>query len=494
MSDGARAGNEVVGPLSLVFAYVARERGGSFGREEAAAERAAAERAAAERAAAELERRYPEGVDGLRAGYVLLRRGLVCMGFPRESGGSAVAWTGYVPRRLRLRRRVVVLRRFADSIGYACLRRGVPVELGGRVVMEGEVPTRQQWESLLARLPAEFATAPRYLLVPRGLRSVVAAGMHPIHESRRPSLAPVLSGVRRPRRLRTPAAVNLLGALALVAAVVAAPAGRNATGEAGGSTSGFPVAGVPGSEVPGTEAVETGVPGTEAARGEDAAVSLGALGGALEPFGPRFRLREIRASGAELRVRGSGKDAAAVREVLDASGDFETVVIVSRRESGFVIEARYRGRPERITRPPNPGAGSELRAAVVRRPAEVRRPAVARLPRVRQVRGRRPCSRTPVPRVLPLNASIPRAATAAGSRYRIRAEASAEATAHALVGLTAAERGISVAVLIAQTIRPQPMAHDRRCRQRRAKGGMTWSRISMPEDEPEERYRRPLSS
>ncbi len=448
MSDGARAGNEVMGPLSLVFAYVARERGGSFGREEAAAGRAAPERAAAE-----LERRYPEGVDGLRAGYVLLRRGLVCMGFPRESGGSAVAWTGYVPRRLRLRRRAIVLRRFADSIGYACLRRGVPVELGGRVVREGEALTRQQWESLLARMPAEFATTPRYLLVPRRLRPVGAAGMRPIREPRRPSPEPVLSGVRRRRQLRTPAAVSLLGALALVAAVFTAPAGRNATGEAGGSTWGLSVAGVPGSEVPGTEAVETGVPGTEAAgpgatRGEGAAVSLAALGGALEPLGPRLRLREIRASGAELRVRGSGEDAAAVREVLDASGDFEKVETVSRRESGFVIEARYRGRPERITRPPDPGAGS---AAPGRGGAATRRRAATR--------GGAVASGTAGSRAAALLEDAgaegvaferidTRGGTAAGSRYRIRAEASAEATAHALVGLAAAERGISVAVLI----------------------------------------------
>lgn len=404
-----RAGREVVEPLSLVFGYAARDRSGSFGPEETAAERAAAE----------LDRRYPEGVDGLRAGYVLLRRGLVCMGIPRESGESAVAWTGFVPRRLRLRCRGVVVRRFADSIGYACLRRGTPVELGGRAVRESDALPPEQWDSLLARLPAEFAAARRYLLFPGGPPPAVAAGMRPVRERRRPSPDPVLSGVRRPRRCgtRALAVVNLLVALALVA-VVTATAGGTGHGAASGSS----VAGVPGEEAPGSRAPRADAPTAGAAGGEDAAVSLSALGRTLAPLSPRLRLREIRVDGGALRVRGGGGNAEAVREALAASRDFEDVVTISRRESDFVIEARYRGRTGVTATTPGASPGSRgARAAAVLGAAGAE------------------------------GVAFERVDTASGGpgdwSYRISAEASADATTEALVGLIAAEPRIPVAVL-----------------------------------------------
>lgn len=434
MNSGERARRGVVEPLSLVFAYVARDRGGSLGHEGISVERAAAARAAAERAAAELDRRYPEGVDGLRGGYVLLRRGLVCMGLPRECGEGAVAWTGYVPRRLRLRRRAVVLRRFADSIGYVCLRRGVPVELGGRMVPEGELLPPEHRDDVLARLPAEFAAAPRYLLVGRGARSAVAAGMRPIRERRRPSLVPVLSGARRPRRrLRALAVANLLVALALVAAVVTASTRQTATPETGGPR-GAPAAGArePGVRAAGTGRPRTAAVGSAAARGEDAAVALGALGRALEPLSPRLDLHEIRAEGAALRVRATGGDAESVQEALDVSTDFENVVTVSRRESGFVIEARYHGRRYSTRRYPD-------RSESVTRPSDTGGVRAATLLEDAGAEG------IAFERVDPAGGTA--SATGREARYRIRAEASAEATAEALVGLTAAERGISVAAL-----------------------------------------------
>ena len=310
----------VVEPLSVVFAFVPRgETGGARGKE-----------GVAERAAAELERRYPDGVRGLRAGYVLLRRGLVCMGLPRESGESAVAWTALVPRRLRLRRRVVVLRQFADSIGYACLRRGVPVEQGGCAVRRAPGPSAaeltgaltqqqlQQRDSLLARLPAEFATSPRYLLLPRGVKPERSADVHRIRERRRPAPAPVLSGLPRPRRrgLRVLAVVNLLGVLALAAMVhTEAPA----------------VARQPGTgQAPG--ALDAGVTDAQArgAGTADAAVSIEVLGRTLASVDPGVRLGELHADGAAVRVRGrlsgsGGGNAEAVRTALAASGHFENV-------------------------------------------------------------------------------------------------------------------------------------------------------------------------
>lgn len=425
VNGGKGAGLRVVEPLSLVFAYVARDSRGSFGHEETVAQRAAAE----------LERRYPEGVDGLRAGYVLLRRGLVCMGVPRECGEGAVAWTGYIPRRLRLRRRTVVLRRFADSIGYACLRRGVPVALDGRVVREGEelAPDLgpEHGDDGFVRMPAEFAAAPRYLLLPRGTPPVVAAGMHPIRERRRPSLAPVLSGVRRPRRrLGAPAAANLLVALALVAVAVTSSGGQTAGAEPGA----VPTAQA-GARAPGVRAAGTGAPRTTAARAEDAAVALEALGRSLEPLSPRPDLREIRADGTALRVRATGGDAESVREALDASTDFEDVVTVSRRESGFVIEARYRGRGYR-------GGPHSDRLEPITRPRDTAGVRAAALLEDAGAEG------VAFERVDTAVAGVDAAAGTGGeTHYRIRAEASAEATAEALVSLTAAEHEISVGML-----------------------------------------------
>jgi hypothetical protein len=429
VNGGERTRRRVVEPLSLVFAYVARDRGGSFRRGDIVATGVASERAAAE-----LERRYPEGVDGLRAGYVLLRRGLLCMGVPRECGEGAVAWTGYIPRRLRLRRRAVVLRQFADSIGYACLRRGVPVALGGRVVREGEERAPdlgpEHGDDIFARMPAEFAAAPRYHLLPRGTRPVVAAGMHPIRERRRPSLAPVLSGVRRPRRrLRAPAAANLLVALVLVTVAVTSSGGQTAGAEPGAA----PTAQA-GVRAPGVRAAGTGGARTTASPAEDAAVALEALGRSLEPLSPRLRLREIRADGTALRVRATGGDAESVREVLDADADFENVVMVSRRESGFVIEARYRGRGyparrhrgrlEPITRPRDSGG---VRAAALLEDAGAEGVAFERVD-------------TAV-------AGVDAAGSGGEIHYRLRAEASADATAEALVALTAPQLEISVTAL-----------------------------------------------
>jgi hypothetical protein len=124
-----------------------------------------------------------------------------------------------------------------------------------------------------------------------------------------------------------------------------------------------------------------------------------------------------------------------VREALEANADFENVVTVSRRESGFVIEARYRGRGYRggphsgrsgpITRPSNTGGG---RAAALLEDAGAEGVAFERVD-------------TAV-------AGVDAAAGIGGeTHYRIRAEATAEATAEALVGLNAVENGVSVTAL-----------------------------------------------
>ncbi len=337
MRIGRASERDVVGPLSLVFAHVAWE--GASHREESAAERAAAE----------LDRRYPEGVAGLRAGYVARRRALLCVGFPRESGDRAIAWTAAIPRGPRLRRRAVVIRRFPDSIGYACLRRGVPVNVGGIALRDaparedagGEAPvskrrpwprrvapplTPEQRERVRTRLPEAFSAAPWYLLTGR----------------RRLSRDPALSGVRRPRPGRgLPAALNLVGVAALLVAVATATGAR--AGTQAGARAGTQAASRAGPSVEPGVASSPDLPMSEAA--PDAAAALSALAVVVEPLTPRLEVSELHAEGAALRVRGRRGGAEDVRVGLSSVQDFEDVTIVSRHGAGFVIEARYRGGP-----------------------------------------------------------------------------------------------------------------------------------------------------
>ncbi|MFO7780224.1 MAG: hypothetical protein R6W94_01205, partial [Spirochaetia bacterium] len=297
-------------------------------------------------------------------------------------------------------------------------------------------------DDVLARVPAEFAAAPRYLLLPRGTRSVVAAGMHPIGERRRPSLAPVLSGVRHPRgRLRTLVVANLLVALALVAAAVTASTSESASHETGGPRTAAAGARAPGGREAGgggarTAGAGTGAVGTAPERGVDAAAALEALGRTLEPLSPRLHLREIRAEGGALRLRATGGDAESVRAALEASRDFENVVTVARRERGFVIEARYRGRRyparrHRVRSEPTatPSDTGGARAAALLEDAGAEGIAFERID---TAGGTRTGTGTGID-------------TGTDARYRIYAEASADATAEALVGFTAAEHGIPVA-------------------------------------------------
>ncbi len=244
--------------------------------------------------------------------------------------------------------------------------------------------------------------------------------MHRIRERRRPAPAPVLSGLPRPRRrgLRVLAVVNLLGVLALAAMVhTEAPA----------------VARQPGTgQAPG--ALDAGVTDVQArgAGTADAAVSIEVLGRTLASLDPGVRLGELHADGAAVRVRGrlsgsGGDNAEAVRMALAASGHFENVGTVSRRESGFVVEARYRSEgvaPASGTRGPRataPGTAGR-RAARVLEGAGAERVSFERL-----------------------------AGVSTGGdveeRYRISAEASSDATAEAITGLTEAETRISVEVL-----------------------------------------------
>jgi hypothetical protein len=212
--------------------------------------------------------------------------------------------------------------------------------------------------------------------------------------------------------------VNLLGVFALVATVhtetpdVARQAG---TGQA-------------------PDALDAGEADVQAdgAGAADAAVSIEVLSRTLAPLTPGVRLSELHADGASVRVRGrlsgsGGDNADEVRTALAASGHFENVVTVSRRESGFVVEARHDGEraaPAASARGPGATAlgTAGRRAARVFEGAGAERVAFERLEGVS-------------------------GGGDAEERYRISAEASSDATAEAIVGLTETEKRISVEML-----------------------------------------------
>ena len=335
----------------------------------------------------ELEKRYPAGAGALAGGYLVSglggRRRLLCFGFPENCeppGGEAVAVSAYVPRRVVLRRRSVVLRPGDGFLTRICFERGVPREI---VTFSHGPSTGESVHGAAGRafrgVPAGFERAPRFVLYgslpapSRASEPVEAAsekGARAVRERRQPSANPALRGKparrRRRRFFRALAAFNL--ALAVILGVTAGagntnhpvPSDRQAAGEdidvaVGASTASF---------------VEPAVKPER--RSQNAAFALvdlsrvlgaGLIGGTVQSVSgsatdAAIRLEEARIEGALLRLWGSGVPGARVVDALSGARDFSEVKLISQSlggegteaahsGGGFLVSARYVGPPPR---------------------------------------------------------------------------------------------------------------------------------------------------